>query len=444
MKKNKQIILTTVLISYFLIILSNSVIFTGIVDIQHELSLSTKTLSWVSNSYSLTFGGLLLLSGRLSDIFPKKIVFSVGIIIFGITSLLVGIANTGTLLILARAFQGVGASIIAPTSLALLLDTFDGIERTKAIALYGATAGIGSSVGLVLGGLFASLWTWRIGFLINFPLAAVLLVIVFNHVTSKISKQAISIDYWGSVLSILAVASLLYAMTADNNQIIFLIIGAILLIVFVILESKLKKPIMPLSLFKDFERTGAFIARFFYMAAMMSFWFYTPQLMQGDLHFAPIWVGFGFFPMTMVMYIVALRLPEMTQKIGNARILHIGMLLTLIGMIIVCFFQNSFGYWWGIGAPMLLIGAGQSMSISPLTVSGVIRTRGEESGAASGLVNAVHQIGGAVGLAFVALVAGNINNQVMRYQVSMITATIFVIIALISSFFLIHSNRMRR
>lgn len=141
--------------------------------------------------------------------------------------------------------------------------------------------------------------------------------------------------------------------------------------------------------------------------------------------------------MTMVMYIVALKLPELTQKIGNARILH-------IGMIIVCFFQNSFGYWWGIGVPMLLIGAGQSMSISPLTVSGVIRTRGEESGAASGLVNAVHQIGGAVGLAFVALVAGNINNQVMRYQVSMITATIFVIIALISSFFLIHSNRMRR
>ncbi|WP_323128383.1 MFS transporter [Lactiplantibacillus pentosus] len=117
--RNKQIILATVLISYFLIILSNSVIFTGIVDIQHELSLSTKTLSWVSNSYSLTFGGLLLLSGRLSDIFPKKIVFSVGIIIFGITSLLVGIANTGTLLILARAVQGIGASIIAPTSLAL-------------------------------------------------------------------------------------------------------------------------------------------------------------------------------------------------------------------------------------------------------------------------------------------------------------------------------------
>lgn len=187
-----------------------------------------------------------------------------GIIIFGITSLLVGIANTGTLLILARAVQGIGASIIAPTSLALLLDTFDGMERTKAIALYGATAGIGSSVGLVLGGLFASLWTWRIGFLINFPLAAVLLVIVFKYVTSKTSKQAISIDYWGSILSILAVASLLYAMTADNNQIIFLIIGAILLAVFVILESKLKKPIMPLSLFKDFERTGTFIARFFW------------------------------------------------------------------------------------------------------------------------------------------------------------------------------------
>ncbi|PRO89120.1 MFS transporter [Lactiplantibacillus pentosus] len=239
--RNKQIILATVLISYFLIILSNSVIFTGIVDIQHELSLSTKTLSWVSNSYSLTFGGLLLLSGRLSDIFPKKIVFSVGIIIFGITSLLVGIANTGTLLILARAVQGIGASIIAPTSLALLLDTFDGMERTKAIALYGATAGIGSSVGLVLGGLFASLWTWRIGFLINFPLAAVLLVIVFKYVTSKTSKQAISIDYWGSILSILAVASLLYAMTADNNQIIFLIIGVILLAVFVILESRIVK-----------------------------------------------------------------------------------------------------------------------------------------------------------------------------------------------------------
>ncbi|EHN59040.1 MFS transporter [Oenococcus kitaharae] len=439
--KKQRIILTAVLISYFLIIMSNSVIFTGVVNIQRDLSLSAKALPWVSNSYSLTFGGLLLLAGRLGDIFEKKLIFIIGIVVFGISSLLVGIANTSGLMILARAVQGIGASIIAPTSSALLLDTFAGAERTKAIALYGATAGIGSSVGLVVGGLFASLWTWRIGFLINFPIAAVLLYLVLKYVSSQAQHEGSKIDFGGSLLSILAVASILYAMTADSNQLIFLAIGIVLLIAFIVLEKKISRPIMPITLFQDPERIGAYIARFFYMAAMMSFWFFTPQLMQNTMNFTPLWVGFGFFPMTMVMYIVAMRLPIMTEKIGNARILRIGMVLTLLGMIWVCCFQSGFGYWFGIAAPMILVGAGQSMVISPLTVSGVVRTRGEESGAASGLVNAVHQIGGAVGLALITLLAGSIGNQVFRYRISMIVATVLVGLAYIATLLLVRIEK---
>ena len=152
-----------------MIILNDSIIFTGSVKIAQEFSLNQNQLSWVTNAYALTFGGFLLFGGRAGDTFGRKAVFNIGLIIFGIGSLLVSLSPTATFMIASRAFQGIGAAILAPTSLALLMDSYTGYTRTRAIAYYGATAGIGASAGLILGGLCASLWTWRIGFVINFP-----------------------------------------------------------------------------------------------------------------------------------------------------------------------------------------------------------------------------------------------------------------------------------
>ncbi len=164
---NKQkfgFILPITLLSYFLILMDNSIIFTSSVQIGQSLRLSATALSWVSSAYTLTFGGFLLLSGRLSDLLGRKRIFLVGLLIFGISSLLIGLSQTANMMIAMRAIQGIGSSIIAPTTLALIMDAYKGDMRQKAISYYGATAGIGSSVGLLVGGGLTSLISWRAGF----------------------------------------------------------------------------------------------------------------------------------------------------------------------------------------------------------------------------------------------------------------------------------------
>ncbi|EAE4171239.1 MFS transporter, partial [Listeria monocytogenes] len=199
---NKQkfgFILPITLLSYFLILMDNSIIFTSSVQIGQSLRLSATALSWVSSAYTLTFGGFLLLSGRLSDLLGRKRIFLVGLLIFGISSLLIGLSQTANMMIAMRAIQGIGSSIIAPTTLALIMDAYKGDMRQKAISYYGATAGIGSSVGLLVGGGLTSLISWRAGFLINVPFTVILIFLTLKFVkNSEIKKE--KIDYFGSFL----------------------------------------------------------------------------------------------------------------------------------------------------------------------------------------------------------------------------------------------------
>ena len=176
MHKKQGLILPITLFSYFLILMDNSIIFTSSLQIGKSFGFSATELSWVSNAYTLTFGGFLLLSGRLLDLYGRKKVFLAGLIIFGISSLVIGCTQSGLLLILMRGIQGIGSSIIAPATLALIMDYYQGEQRARAISFYGATAGIGASVGLILGGGLTTFVSWRAGFIINVPFVLILVI----------------------------------------------------------------------------------------------------------------------------------------------------------------------------------------------------------------------------------------------------------------------------
>jgi EmrB/QacA subfamily drug resistance transporter len=442
-RKHFDWILLVILFSYFMILLDNSIIFTGTVKIAQDLNLNQNTLSWVSSAYSLTFGGFLLVGGRAGDMFGRRRVFQLGLILFGIGSLVVGASTSAAMIIAARAFQGVGSAILAPTTLAILMDSYTGAKRVRAIGYYGAMAGIGASVSLVLGGIFASLLTWRVGFFINVPIAAWMFYLSVRHLQPNQTTSG-KLDWVGTLTSLFGMVALVYSIVGTWMQLPALVIAVLLLGIFVFQEHKTQAPIMPLRLFADRERIGAYLGRFLYLGAMLGFWFVTPQLMQNVLGFTPLMAGVAFFPLTIVNFVVALQVARLTEKLGNGGLLVIGAGLTFLGMLWMSRFTPNTGYWIGIALPMVVIGVGQGLSLSPFTAAGVAHTKSEDAGAASGVVNVMHQIGGSIGLSILVAVQGMFHNTVTGYQHAILTGAGLLFIALLAALFLILPGERRR
>lgn len=410
LKKEKfGAILPITLLSYFLILMDNSIVFTSSVQIGNSLGLTSAALSWVSSAYTLTFGGLLLLSGRLSDLIGRKRIFLIGLLIFGVSSLVIGVSNSAEIVITMRAIQGIGSSIIAPTTLALIMDAYQNDMRQRAISYYGATAGIGSSIGLLVGGGLTSLISWRAGFLINVPFTILLFILTLKYVKhSEIKKE--SIDYLGSFLSIIGLVGVIYGLTEGELNLVF--IGMLFLVMFIFWEKKTLSPLLPLVLFKNKIRSGAYITRLLFMMTMLPFWFFLPQMMQNQYGFSALESGFAFLPLTIVNFIIALQLPKLTMKFGNNMVLLFGEIILAIGLILLALSNYKNGYWQAIFIPMIILGLGQGLILAPVTSAGVHEAPDDLAGIASGVTNTMHQIGGPIGLSLIISTATDFQNKI--------------------------------
>ncbi len=428
---NKQkfgMVLPIILISYFMILLDNSIVFTSTVKIAADLSLSASELSWVTNAYALTFGGLLMIGGRSGDIFGRRNVFLIGLVIFSIGSLLVGLSTNGLMIIAMRALQGIGSAILAPTTLALLMDSYRDQMRTRAIVYYGATGGLGASIGLVVGGLIASYASWRWGFLLNVPVGILMIVLTLKYIPAS-KKVEGKLDWLGSILSVLGITTLVYGINGASHPVPMVMTGILLLVLFVWQEKVSKHPITPLKLFKDRERSSAYIARFFFLGAMISYFFLTPQAMQQVYHFTPLMAAVGFLPETLPQFVFATLVSRLNEKFTNTQILIAGTVITLAGLVFAAVVGIQAGYWWSVAIPMVIIGIGQGFTLSPLTVAGVANTDKEIAGSASGVVNMVHQIGSSVGLSIITALTANLISPVLSYDHAIIIMVVFMLIS---------------
>jgi EmrB/QacA subfamily drug resistance transporter len=402
---HRAAVLAIVVTSYLMIVLDISIVITGLPKIQTALGFSPANLSWVHNAYTIAFGGLLLLGARAGDIFGRRRVFIAGLALFTLASLLVGVAQSAAFLIAARALQGVGAAILAPTTLALLSSTFaEGPERTRAIATYSAVAGAGATLGLVVGGVLADMLSWRVGFFINLPIGIVLILAV-RHFVPEGGKKPGRFDIAGALSSTLGMTSLIFGIIRsasfgwhDAVTVAAIATGAALLALFVVNEWWVRQPIMPLRLFNSRERTAAYAARILFLGGMIGFFFFTTQFMQNVLGYSALHTGAAFLPMTVANVVVATAVPRLTRRLGNARLLGLGLLITVIGMAWLSRLSAGVDYTTGMALPMLLIGIGQGGALSPLTNAGIAGVAPQDAGAASGLVNVAHQLGGSLGL----------------------------------------------
>lgn len=453
---NRTAILGIILISYIMIVLDTSIVITGLPKIHEELEFSDAGLSWVANAYTLTFGGFLLLGARAGDILGRRRMLITGLFVFTIASIAIGVARSPTLLIAGRAVQGIGSAILAPSSLALLQTNFPaGPERARAISYYASAAGISASVGLVLGGILADWLSWRVGFFINLPIGLAMILATRRYVTETAPAPG-RFDILGALTSTLGMSALVFGIVrsategwSDPLTLQTLLAAGALLAVFILTEWRAKQPIMPLRLFASRGRVGAYTARFLFLGANVGFFFFSTQFMQGVGNFSPSSAGLAFLPAMAINFVSALYLaPKLTKRIGTVRVLMVSMTIGMIGMLMLSQVSTETTYLGGLFIPMLLVGIGQGGALGPLTTLGIAGVTTEDAGAASGLVNAAHQIGSSVGLGMLIAAAAHgspllIGPDLLTHRVenAMTAAAALVALALLLTAILIRQPR---
>lgn len=413
MKSSKSIALLTIIACQLMIVLDASIMITALPEIGRTLHLSTTTLTWVQNAYILAFGGLLLLGARAGDIFGRKNVFMIGIALFTVASLLVGLAQSTEFLFISRSLQGVAAALATPSTLALLSVIFvEQKERAKAIALYSAVSGVGGSVGLVLGGFLTDMISWRVGMFINVPIGIILLFLAPMYLPNT-AKTSGRFDFLGAFTSVVGMTALVYGFiqAADKgwgNQAtsISLIIGIALIVSFVFIESRATQPITPLRLFINRERTAGYLGRFLFVGGMFSMMYFLSQYLQIVFGFNSFQAGLAFVPMTAVQFGMMYVVPKLLSKFGTSKLLVSGIFIAVVGMGWLSRISLETNFYVGILIPMIILGVGAGIVFIPFTALGLTKAESSDAGAASGIINAAHQIGGSVGLAILATVFG--------------------------------------
>jgi EmrB/QacA subfamily drug resistance transporter len=402
---NPALVLAIILGSYLMVVLDVSVVITALPDIHRDLHFSATDLSWVQSAYALTFGGLLLLGARAGDILGRRRVFMVGIAMFSLMSLLGGLAQSSAWLLTERALQGAAAAIAAPSTLALLTTNFpEGEPRTRAIAAYAAVAGGGGSVGLVLGGMLTQWISWRWGLFINVPVGLALIAMAPRYL-AETERRPGHFDLPGAATSTLGMTALVYGFVraasdgwGDPGTLASFTLAGILLAAFVLNEMRAEQPITPLRLFASRERVGAYIARILVVGALFSMFFFLTQYLQGARGFSPLGAGVAFLPMTLIMFGTVRMVPRLIGRYGNAPLLLGGTLVAAVGMGWLSRLSITATYFPDIALPLVLLGIGMGMALAPLTTAGIAGVEPEDAGAASGVVNAAHQLGGSLGL----------------------------------------------
>src|SRR4051795_4847622 len=322
--EQRGVVLALILVGYLLILIDVSILMAALPTIHRDLDFSPASLSWAQNAYTLSFGGLLLVGARAGDLLGRRRTFLLGIGLFTAASLFVGLAQSPAWMIAARAMQGIGAATLAPATLALLSTSFpEGEQRSRAMAAYGALAGLGTAAGLILGGALTELLSWRVGFLINVPigLAAIAAAPRFLDETARHGGR---LDLPVAVSSTFGAAALVFGIVHSAEvgwgaatTLLALTAGVLLLAAFVAGQARAPQPILPLRLFADRGRAGAYAARFLFNGVLVSFYFFMTQYLQGVSDLTPLEAGLAFLPVTAAAFAAATVTSRLSRRVGN-------------------------------------------------------------------------------------------------------------------------------
>lgn len=404
----------------FLIIMDTSIIGVALPEMAVSLGFDQADLSWVFNAYVITFGGLLLLGGRLSDLFGARRIFSAGFVVLLAGSLLAGMAGSASLEIAARAVQGAGAAMIAPSALAILMSLFahDPRELTKALALYGAAAPAGGTAGVFLGGVLTEWLSWPWVFYINIPIGLAVLALTPRWAPAG-TRTGGRVDLVGSLTITAAISIGVFGVIRapelgwlSDDVVLSLGAAGALLAVFVATQRRRRDPLVPRRILRTPNLVASNVVMALLGAAWVPMWFFLNLYVQQVLGYSPFQGGAALLPMTIVMMLLMVGVTErVVARFGLKGPLVAGMLLLAIGLIVLSTLNSDGGFVTDVLPGSIIAAAGMSLAYIPAMLAAMASVKPEETGLASGLVNTTYQVGSALGLAAMTAVAATVTDH---------------------------------
>jgi EmrB/QacA subfamily drug resistance transporter len=411
-KSRPALALAIILTCQLMLTLDATVMNVALPRIEAGLHFSPSSLAWVLDAYTLTFGGLLLLGGRLGDLYGRRRMFTGGILLFTLASLAGGLATSSEWLLTARVLQGVGAAAAGPSAIALLNSTFTETKaRVRALSLFAGMSSAGFALGLIVGGLLTEAASWRLVLFINVPFG-----LVAGSLAPRYLKQPprhdTRLDIGGAICATGGVGLLVYGLIhaassgwANALSAGPIAVGAVLLVTFVLLQARSKHPLLPLHLFKDRNRSAAYANYFLGPAAGFSSFFFLTQYLQDVLHYSPVRTGLAFLPMSTLIFTMSRLIPRLLPRFGPKPLTIVGTLLLLAGLIGFTQIGAHTPYFPNLLWPMVVMGLGMGLAFSPLMVVIMRSVQPRDAAAAGGTMQTVQQTGVSLGIAVLVSIA---------------------------------------
>jgi EmrB/QacA subfamily drug resistance transporter len=420
--RRRWIALILLCAAQFVVVLDASIVNVALPSIGRALHFSEENLQWVVNAYVLVFGGFLLLGGRMADLLGRRRVFMGGLVLFGLASLAGGLSASEGQLIAARAVQGLGGAILSPAALSIVTTTFkEGSERNRALGIWGAVAGSGGAAGVLLGGVLTDSLGWEWVFYVNTPIALLAAFLAPRLIDESREEDRVrNFDAAGALTVTAGLSLLVYAMIDATNvgwgstrTIVLLIVAAVLLATFVLIELRSRAPLVPFRVFKLPNITGANVSGLLIGASLFSMFFFVSLYMQQVLHYSPLKSGFSYLPLALTIIVSAGVASQLVTKFGFKPILASGLGLIAIGLLLFSRVPVDGSFAADVLPASLVAAAGLGFSFVPVTIAAVSGVRDEDAGLASGLINTSQQVGGALGLAILSTISISRTNDVM-------------------------------
>lgn len=405
--------LAVLAVAQFMVVLDASITNVALPSIQRDLGFSESSLQWVVNAYTLVFGGFLLLGGRAADLFGRRRVFIIGLAVFSVASLVGGFATSSGWLIAARAVQGLGAAIVSPAALSIVTTTFsEGAERNRALGIWGALAGAGGAVGVLMGGMLTEWAGWEWVLFVNVPIGVAAAVVAPRFVRESRAHERTSMDVAGAVSVTAGLVVLVYALVEANDAgwgsgqtIGLLALSVALIAAFVVTELRARFPIMPLTIFRNRNVASADAVALLIGASLFSMFFFISLYLQQVLDFSALQAGLSYLPLSAAIIMSAGAASQLVTRVGPKPVLVTGLVLTTLGLLLFTQVSAGGSFAGDVLAPSLLVAVGLGLSFVSVTIIAVAGVSDREAGMASGLLNTAQQVGGALGLAVLSSVA---------------------------------------